>query len=203
MTCTVTNRMLPESTTTEVIHIHSTCRVIHYITTMIHRKTISTYRWQFILTFISIVTKELDFPNVWTSSWQWTKCFLKVPNTSKLISLCVTTGDVNQWQKMVTNICVWDWKKVKVSHVQLFVTPWIHGILHARILEWVAFPFSRGSSQPRDQTQVSRIVGGFFTSWATKEARVGSLSILQPIFPTQESNQGLLHCRGILYQLSY
>jgi len=38
----------------------------------------------------------------------------------------------------------------------------VHGILQARILEWVAFPFSRGSSQPRDQTQVSRIAGGFF-----------------------------------------
>ena len=37
-----------------------------------------------------------------------------------------------------------------------------HGILQARILEWVAFPFSRGSSQPRDRTQVSRIAGGFF-----------------------------------------
>ena len=34
-----------------------------------------------------------------------------------------------------------------------------HGILQARILEWVAFPFSRGSSQPRDQTQVSSITG--------------------------------------------
>ena len=43
----------------------------------------------------------------------------------------------------------------------------VHGILQARILEWVAFPFSSGSSQPRDQTQVSYIAGGFFTSWAT------------------------------------
>ena len=40
----------------------------------------------------------------------------------------------------------------------------VHGILQARILEWVAFPFSRGSSQPRDQTQVSCITGRFFTS---------------------------------------
>ena len=40
----------------------------------------------------------------------------------------------------------------------------VHGILQARILEWVAFPFSRGSSQPRDQAQVSHIAGGFFTS---------------------------------------
>ena len=40
----------------------------------------------------------------------------------------------------------------------------VHGILQARILEWVAFPFSRGSSQPRDRTQVSRIAGRCFTS---------------------------------------
>ena len=46
-----------------------------------------------------------------------------------------------------------------------------HGILQARILEWVALPFSRGSSQPRDPTQVSHIVGGFFTSWATRKAQ--------------------------------
>ena len=46
----------------------------------------------------------------------------------------------------------------------------VHGILQARILEWVAFPFSRGSSQPRDWTQVSRIEGRFFTIWATREA---------------------------------
>ena len=44
----------------------------------------------------------------------------------------------------------------------------VHGILQARILEWVAFPFSRGSSQPRDWAQVSRIAGGFFINWATK-----------------------------------
>ena len=43
-------------------------------------------------------------------------------------------------------------------------------ILQARILEWVAFPFSRRSSQPRDRTQISRIAGRFFPSWATREA---------------------------------
>ena len=46
----------------------------------------------------------------------------------------------------------------------------VHGILQARIPEWVAIPFSRGSSQPRDQTQVSLIAGGFFSSWAPREA---------------------------------
>ena len=40
----------------------------------------------------------------------------------------------------------------------------VYGILQARILEWVAFPFSKGSSQPRDRTQVSHIAGRFFTS---------------------------------------
>ena len=45
----------------------------------------------------------------------------------------------------------------------------VHGILWARILEWVAFPFSRGSSQPRNQTQVSHVAGRFFTSWATRD----------------------------------
>ena len=82
----------------------------------------------------------------------------------------------------------------------------VHGILQVSIQEWVAIPFSRGSSQPRDQTQVSHIAGGFFTSWAITEAqehREGSLSLLQQSFPTQELNWGLLHCRQILYQLSY
>ena len=50
----------------------------------------------------------------------------------------------------------------------------VHGILQARILEWVAVPFSRGSSQPRDRTQVSHIAGRFFTSWATREAQGNS-----------------------------
>ena len=47
----------------------------------------------------------------------------------------------------------------------------VHGILQSRRVEWVAFLFSRDSSQPRDQTQVSRIAGRFFTSWATREAQ--------------------------------
>ena len=46
----------------------------------------------------------------------------------------------------------------------------IHEILQARILEWVAKPSSRGSSQPRDQTQVSHTAGSFFTIWAIREA---------------------------------
>ena len=69
---------------------------------------------------------------------------------------------------------VWGKPKVKVKVTQSCPTlcdlmDLVHGILQARILERVAFPFSRGSSQPRDLTQVSHISGGFFTSWATME----------------------------------
>ena len=47
----------------------------------------------------------------------------------------------------------------------------VHGILQARIVEWVIIPLSRGFSQPRDQSQVSHIAGRFFTIWVTQEAR--------------------------------
>ena len=86
----------------------------------------------------------------------------------------------------------------------------VHGFLQARILEWVAFPSSGDVSnpgiKPSDQTQFSGIAVGFFTSWATREDKntgVGGLSLLQQIFLIQESNQYLLNCRWILYQLTY
>ena len=65
------------------------------------------------------------------------------------------------------------WKSF--SCVQLFATPMdytVHRKLQTRILEWVAFPFSRRSSQPRDGTVVSCIADGFFTSWAIREALI-------------------------------
>ena len=68
-------------------------------------------------------------------------------------------------------------EKVKVKVAQSYPTLCnltdytIHGILQARTLKWVAFPFSRVSSLFRNQTQVS-IAGKFFTSWATREAQV-------------------------------
>ena len=54
----------------------------------------------------------------------------------------------------------------------------LRGILQAKILEWVAFPFSKGSSQSRDWTQVSCIADGFFTSWATREDQTTVKSII-------------------------
>ena len=86
----------------------------------------------------------------------------------------------------------------------------VHGILQAGILEWVAFPFSRGSSQPRSPTlQVDSLPAE--PPGKPKNTGVGSLSLLQRIFLTQQLNRSLLHCRWIFttalqmdfYQLSY
>ena len=76
----------------------------------------------------------------------------------------------------------------------------VHGILQARILEWVAIPFSIGSSQPRSPAlQVDSLPAE--PPGKPQNTGVGSLSLLQWILQTQELNQGLQLCRWILYQL--
>ena len=64
----------------------------------------------------------------------------------------------------------------------------VHEILQARILDWVALPFSRGSSQPRDRTQVSHIAGKFFTSWANSQSLLKLMSIKSVMHPTISSS---------------
>ena len=81
----------------------------------------------------------------------------------------------------------------------------VHGILQARILEWVAFPFSRGSFQPRIKPRSPALQVDPLPAeppGKCKNTGVGSLSLLQQIFPKQELNWSLLHYRQILYQLS-
>ena len=105
--------------------------------------------------------------------------------------------------------------KVKLlSCVRLFATPWTAarqaplsmGILQARILQWVVISLSRGSSNPRIESRSPAVQVDSLPSeprGKPKNTGVGSLSLIQGIFPTQESNWGLLHCRWILYQLSH
>ena len=76
----------------------------------------------------------------------------------------------------------------------------------ARLLEWVAFPFSRGSFQPWDRTWSPALQTDSLPAepqGKSKNTGMGSLSLLQWIFPTLESNWCLLHFRWILYQLSH
>ena len=90
--------------------------------------------------------------------------------------------------------------------VQLFVTTLdftVHGILHARILESVAFPFSRNLPNPGIAPRSPALQTDSLPAeppGKPKNTGVGSLSLLQRIFPTQESNWGLLHCTWILHQ---
>ena len=88
------------------------------------------------------------------------------------------------------------WKvKVKLSVVSDSCDPMnyrVHGILQARILEWVAISFSRGSSQPRDQTQVSHIAGRFFTSH--HQAKFNVEISLKEMWSTLEY-LGLFYCK--------
>ena len=82
----------------------------------------------------------------------------------------------------------------------------VHGILQARILEWVVFPSSGDLSNPGIKPRFSTRQMHSLPAEPQgnpKNSGVSSLSLLQQMFPTQESNWGLLHCRRILYQLSY
>ena len=84
-----------------------------------------------------------------------------------------------RWEAHGAHICswggIWFYLNVKVKVTQLCLTlcdpkvSIVLGILQARTLEWVAFPFSSGSFWPRNWTGVSCIAGGFFTSWAIRE----------------------------------
>ena len=71
----------------------------------------------------------------------------------------------------------------------------VHWILQARILEWVVISFSRGSSQPKDQTQVSRTAGRLFTVWATGDSLTLYACIILTTPVSSDSRAGL----GISY----
>ena len=69
----------------------------------------------------------------------------------------------------------------------------VHGILQASILDWVASPFSRGSSQPRGRTRVSHISVRFFNVWATREAhRVNVSAVITWVLPQQGGRQVII-----------
>jgi len=119
--------------------------------------------------------KELDMPE----RLNWTELRLSISITSvkkEHDRRHLYSVNCKRYRLTFNVLYLHDGRLVKwklLSHVQLFVTSWtvVHGILQAIRLEWVAFPFSMGSSQPRDRTQVTHIAGRFSTSWATREAQ--------------------------------
>ena len=100
---------------------------------------------------------ELEYKEIWAPK-NW--CFWTVV-LEKTLESSLDCKDIKQ------SILKESEKWKSLSHIQLCdpIDYTVHGILQARILEWVAYPFSRGSSQPRDRTQTSSIAGGFFTNW--------------------------------------
>ena len=137
--------------------------------------------------------------------------FSEISANSFMVFLCVWTNLPLTGAPIHLLLRVW---KVKVKVPQTFCVTLlksslsgssVHGILQTWILEWEAIPFSTGSSQPNDWTQSFPLqVNSLLAEppGKPKNTEAGSLSLLQWIFLTQDSNQGLLHCRQILYQLN-
>ena len=139
-------------------------------------------KWKWSCTVVS------DSATPWTAAYQalpstgfsrqeyWSGvpvgCNLDPWRSSPLVPTALTSPLNVLWHLVSNSLMKWSESCSVVSKSLRPHNYTVHGTLQARILEWVDFPFSRGSSQPRDQTQVSHIAGGFFTSWATREAQI-------------------------------
>ena len=103
----------------------------------------------------------------------WLRWFLKICSRAQLEFTLHTDVIGKSWKLTKATCNFFLGEEVKVAQSCLTVCDpmdsIVHGVLQARILEWVAFLSFRGSSQPRDRKQVSHTASGFFTSWATRE----------------------------------
>ena len=142
------------------LYFHTNCEIIKFL----------RFRWCFlhnipIIKYVLMDTNQTAQRKNSASSPFWTYS----PNSGEYLSAVFFMLKQQTHVYFPTCTHVFKWVKwSSLSHVQLFTTTWT---VQARILEWIAFPFSRASSQPRDWTQVSRIAGRFIASWATREAQ--------------------------------
>ena len=157
----------------------------------ITQQRISFYQYNKTFMKRSRRQKHLWLGEYWRALWKrWLWSHLTVPksNTPKQngpLGFPLLVSKDLDWSLEIGPSFSISWnRKVKVLVAQSCPTPCnpmncslpgssVHEILQGRILEWVAIPFSRGSSQPRDWTYVSYIAGRFFTTWATREALLG------------------------------
>ena len=136
----------------------------------------SIFSWNILLVCLIFLKRSLVFPILLFSSislhWSLRKAFSSLLDILRNFAVkreYLSFSPLPLTSLLFSAIC----SEVKV--IQLFLilcNPMgctVHWFLQARILGWVAFPFSRGFYQTRDQTQFSHIAGGFFTSWATRE----------------------------------
>ena len=98
---------------------------------------------------------------MWKWKWKWSR-----------VQLCVTPWTAAYQAPLSVGFSrqeYWSGGAIAFSDIHMYIY-YIHGILQARILEWVAYPFSSKSSRPRNWTRISCIAGTFFTNWAIREA---------------------------------
>ena len=109
------------------------------------------FHWYFYKNWVERIRSNLTELNMWYEKWKW------------------------KWSHSVVSNSAIPWMEEPARPGSS-----VHGIFQARVLEWVPISFSRESSQPRDWTQVSCIVGRSFTIWATREVGGIFISISAP-----------------------
>ena len=112
---------------------------------------------------------ENDKQNVYLDPWRLKGCKRDTGMEKEFRTHCGECVRIRGCSMLSLQSCPTLWDPMDHSPQGSF----LHEILQTRILEWVAISFSRGSSRPRDQTQVSCTGGRFFTVWGTREARGG------------------------------
>ena len=123
----------------------------------------------FLEEYFSNLIDSMNYKGILIKCRFWLKN--KFPNVSSCWSMNHTRG-LEKLLTLVTSLFSVKWSE---SHLVVSSSLQSHGLYSpwnssGQITKWVAIPFSKGFSQPRDQTQVSHTAGGFFTSWATREA---------------------------------
>ena len=115
--------------------------------------------------------------NVWCLEKisKWGQFLFPLESESEVTQSCLTLCDLVDCSLQSSSVHgilqarILEWVAISFSRGSSQPSSSVHGILQARILEWVAISFSRGSSQPTDRTRVSRIGGRRFNLWATRE----------------------------------
>ena len=158
------------------VHGISQARILEWVAVSFSRGSSQPRDWILILHYRQILYTEppgkphltcmVDF--IFLA--QFTKSFTNFIGTNWIVTLLPKL--IRKWKKVLVAQSCWtlcDHKDGSPPGSS------VHGLVQARILEWVPIPFSRGSSQPRDRTQVSCIVGRFFILWAMAQMHMDNI----------------------------